>query len=43
MDILGCMDKATKIGKYLLLALFAINLVSMASAQDAKANLQWAR
>jgi hypothetical protein len=35
MDIIGCMNTVNKVGKYLILALFAINLVSMSFASSA--------
>jgi hypothetical protein len=40
MDVLDWMNKATKIGKYLVPVLFVINMVSMASAQTASTNIQ---
>ncbi|MDD5340370.1 MAG: hypothetical protein PHV13_03910 [Candidatus ainarchaeum sp.] len=39
MDIIGCMNAVNKVGKYLILALFAINLVSMSFAQSASSSL----
>ena len=32
MDVLGCMKTANKVGKYLILAVFAVNLLSMSFA-----------
>jgi len=32
MDVLGCMKTANKVGKYLILAIFAVNLLSISFA-----------